>query len=244
MDKFKAPKDKLVCLLNACNLLLGLLKAASDVRGNNASGGNSFGADEFLPLLIYTVIQAKPLNCVANLEYIAAFRHPSKFDASSRYYHSSMVGAVAYIESIGAEDLKMDQAEFDARMADVRTERKVNGRALQPSTSGQQQPELGVKEWETLAAKLRADHEANLQMLADLQQSQSSEASSVADKLAALTQERDEQRAKVMEMEAQLRQLQSEHSAQVSSMADTHAAHVAVLQLEISKLKSDQASLA
>jgi hypothetical protein len=154
IDKFKAAKDKLVCLLNTCNLLLGLLKAAaSDVR-SDVRGGNSFGADEFLPLLIYTVIQARPKNIVANLEFIAAIRHPSTFSSEYRYYHSSLVGAVAYIESIGAEDLKMDQAEFDTRMADVRVEsesKNDNGRASQ-SPSGQ--PELGVRFAKVKLAKL------------------------------------------------------------------------------------------
>jgi hypothetical protein len=52
MGGYKAPRDKLVCILNCCrvinNLLLNMAMAAQ---------GNPPGADDFLPVLIYVVIK-------------------------------------------------------------------------------------------------------------------------------------------------------------------------------------------
>lgn len=49
---YKAPRDKLVCILNCCKVINNLLLNASI-----ASNGNAPGADEFLPVLIYVTIK-------------------------------------------------------------------------------------------------------------------------------------------------------------------------------------------
>lgn len=49
---YKAPRDKLVCVLNCCKVINNLLLNASI-----ASNENTPGADEFLPVLIYVTIK-------------------------------------------------------------------------------------------------------------------------------------------------------------------------------------------
>lgn len=49
---YKAPRDKLVCILNCCKVINNLLLNASI-----ASNENPPGADEFLPVLIYVTIK-------------------------------------------------------------------------------------------------------------------------------------------------------------------------------------------
>ncbi|KAL1802140.1 hypothetical protein ACET3Z_030787 [Daucus carota] len=53
INMYKAPRDKLVCILNCCKVINNLLLNASI-----ASNENPLGADEFLPALIYVTIKA------------------------------------------------------------------------------------------------------------------------------------------------------------------------------------------
>lgn len=52
INMYKAPRDKLVCILNCCKVIGNLLLNASV-----ASRENPPGADEFLPVLIYVTIK-------------------------------------------------------------------------------------------------------------------------------------------------------------------------------------------
>lgn len=52
INMYKAPRDKLVCILNCCKVIGNLLLNAS-----LASKENPPGADEFLPVLIYVTIK-------------------------------------------------------------------------------------------------------------------------------------------------------------------------------------------
>lgn len=51
---YKAPRDKLVCILNCCKVISNLLLNASV-----ASNENPPGADEFLPVLIYVTMKVR-----------------------------------------------------------------------------------------------------------------------------------------------------------------------------------------
>jgi len=52
INMYKAPRDKLVCILNCCRVISNLLLNAS-----LASKENPPGADEFLPVLIYVTLK-------------------------------------------------------------------------------------------------------------------------------------------------------------------------------------------
>ncbi len=60
MNDYKAPRDKMICILNCCKVIYSSLnKAAQGIPG----------ADDFLPLLIYVTLQANPKNLYINLQY-------------------------------------------------------------------------------------------------------------------------------------------------------------------------------
>lgn len=54
INMHKAPRDKLVCILNCCKVISNLLLNASI-----ASNENPPGADEFLPVLIYVTLKVR-----------------------------------------------------------------------------------------------------------------------------------------------------------------------------------------
>lgn len=108
-NAFKAPRDKMVCILNACKAIWKLLSAKKD--GKNA------GADEFLPHLIYTVIRANPPNLHSNVEYIARFRHPDKMHMEYGYYFTQLASVVPFIERLTAKSLTITEEEFRDNVA-------------------------------------------------------------------------------------------------------------------------------
>ncbi|PHZ11698.1 uncharacterized protein RHIMIDRAFT_203695 [Rhizopus microsporus ATCC 52813] len=82
MNNYKAPRDKLICILNCCKVIFGLIKHMSKEEG---------GADIFLPLLIYVVIRSNPPRLISNVQYISRFRHPDHLQAEAGYYLTNLV---------------------------------------------------------------------------------------------------------------------------------------------------------
>ena len=104
MDGYKAPRDKMVCLLNCCKVISQLL---SDARTN--ADEKLPGADEFLPALIYVVLKANPSNLKSNLEYIDCFRNPDKMLSEPGYWYTNLYSAVTFIENVQHDSLTITE---------------------------------------------------------------------------------------------------------------------------------------
>jgi len=61
------------------------------VLGYLRNSDSDQSADSFIPLLIYTVLKAKPDHLVSNVQYIQRFRSPEKLAGEAGYYMSSLV---------------------------------------------------------------------------------------------------------------------------------------------------------
>ncbi|AAS51570.1 ADL349Wp [Eremothecium gossypii ATCC 10895] len=106
INQYKAPRDKIVCILNACKIIFGLLKHSRLEHG---------GADVFVPLLIYTVLKSDVSALASNLRYIERFRLPAFLHGESAYYLSSLQGAVGYILHLDPEKLHIpDPVAYNA----------------------------------------------------------------------------------------------------------------------------------
>ncbi|EXJ77780.1 hypothetical protein A1O3_10009 [Capronia epimyces CBS 606.96] len=101
---YRAPRDKVICVLNCCKVIFGLLK-------NTKSSDTS--ADSFVPLLIYVVLQANPEHLVSNVQYILRFRNQEKLGGEAGYYLSSLSGAIQFIESLDRTSLTVSDEEFE-----------------------------------------------------------------------------------------------------------------------------------
>ena len=111
VNSYRAPRDKVVCILNCCRVVTKLLtKAAGSV-------GSLPGADEFLPALIYTVLRANPENLHSNIEYIASFRNPSCLTSEPGYFFTHLTSAVAFLGQMDESMLSIDADEFRAGIA-------------------------------------------------------------------------------------------------------------------------------
>ncbi|KAK4700285.1 Rab5 GDP/GTP exchange factor, partial [Phenoliferia sp. Uapishka_3] len=104
INQYKAPRDKLICVLNACKVIFGLIRHVSKDEG----------ADAFVPFLIYVVLKANPDHLVSNLQYIQRFRNPEKLSGEGGYYLSSLNGAISFIETMDASSLSsITKEEFE-----------------------------------------------------------------------------------------------------------------------------------
>ena len=117
MNDYKAPRDKMVCLLNACKVIVRLLTEASEDVGATPPG-----ADQFLPALIYVVLKANPPNLFSNLDYIDRFRNPQKMISEPGYWYTNLYSAVTFLENVQHDRLTISEEEFAAGMMDAKAQ--------------------------------------------------------------------------------------------------------------------------
>jgi len=137
INHYKAPRDKLICVLNCCKVIYGLIRHLSavgqkerekekeklvDVESTEDEGDDSKpstktitgSADDFLPILIFTVIKSNPPHFISNLEFVQRFRNPAKLSSEAGYYLSSLYGAVSFIETMDYASLSgISKEEFE-----------------------------------------------------------------------------------------------------------------------------------
>ncbi|THU62954.1 hypothetical protein C4D60_Mb01t10590 [Musa balbisiana] len=115
INMYKAPRDKLVCILNCCKVINNLLLNASITSNENPPG-----ADEFLPVLIYVTIKANPPQLHSNLLYIQRYRRQSRLVSEAAYFFTNILSAESFIWNIDGQALSMEEAEFQKKMQSAR----------------------------------------------------------------------------------------------------------------------------
>lgn len=110
VNHYKAPRDKLICILNCCKVIFGLIRHLKKEEG----------ADSFVPILIFVVLKANPEHLLSNVEFINRFRNPAKLQSEAGYYLSSLMGAVSFIETMDHTSLSnITQEEFERNVEDA-----------------------------------------------------------------------------------------------------------------------------
>ncbi|KZT56858.1 hypothetical protein CALCODRAFT_435090 [Calocera cornea HHB12733] len=110
INHYKAPRDKLICILNCCKVIFGLIRHLNREEG----------ADAFIPILIYVVLQANPDHLLSNVEYISRFRSAAKLQSEAGYYLSSLMGAVSFIETMDHTSLSnISQEDFERNVEEA-----------------------------------------------------------------------------------------------------------------------------
>lgn len=101
MGKFRSPRDKLVCLLNSCKIIFSYLKTI---------GNKSLTADDFMPLLIYSILKLPTLDSdnyylQSTVSYIENFRQASFLKGEESYYLMSFQGALQFVSELNEETM-------------------------------------------------------------------------------------------------------------------------------------------
>jgi hypothetical protein len=77
VNHYKAPRDKLICILNCCKVIFGLPSPRPSLLTAYGSAGlirhlkKEEGADSFVPILIFVVLKANPEHLLSNVEYVS-----------------------------------------------------------------------------------------------------------------------------------------------------------------------------
>lgn len=139
IKSYRAPRDKIICILNCCKVIFGKLTYIDPIHCMACLSGTGLlkhsksdsSADSFMPLLIYVTLQANPEHIVSNVQYILRFRNQEKLGGEAGYYLSSLVwhdfcyhhimaanivfqmGAVQFIENMDRTTLTISDEEFE-----------------------------------------------------------------------------------------------------------------------------------
>ena len=79
INHYKAPRDKLICILNCCKVIFGvqlsLCHVINSQRAWTLTGlmrhlQREEGADSFVPILIFVVLKANPGHLLSNVEWV------------------------------------------------------------------------------------------------------------------------------------------------------------------------------
>jgi len=105
----RTPLGKLVALIKCFQMLYKAIEKTNT--------GQSVGADELLPLLIYIMIKANPPCLHSNVHFVSMFRHPSLMVGESAYYFMTFAGAVTFIQQIEADTLRISEEEYNRGVA-------------------------------------------------------------------------------------------------------------------------------
>eukprot|EP00742_Colponemidia_sp_Colp-10_P007956 GILJ01008583.1.p1 GENE.GILJ01008583.1~~GILJ01008583.1.p1 ORF type:complete len:367 (-),score=58.22 GILJ01008583.1:505-1605(-) len=101
INQARAPRDKMTCVLKSVVILMKLINLTSSQKHKS-------GADDFLPLFIYIVLQANPPQLLANIDYID--RYLSDKDGMSRagYVLTSISAVCAFLQNLDVTVLKTE----------------------------------------------------------------------------------------------------------------------------------------
>lgn len=111
VDYYKSPKDKLVMIVNACKLVNGM------VWENSKNKDVPTGADDFLPVLIFTTIKACPERPASNLNFIRELRSNELLKGFSDYYLTAYESVLDFIERLDISRQKITKEEHENLIA-------------------------------------------------------------------------------------------------------------------------------
>lgn len=131
INQQQTPSQKIKCILSACQTLYGRCPTPPfDRIGIISTQG---GADDLLPLLIYTIVKSNPANIYSNISYpllhqssshrssspsltsftfIEKFRNQNRMASEGGYYFTQFLSAVSYLEALVPEQLALGPEEF------------------------------------------------------------------------------------------------------------------------------------
>ena len=112
MAQFKAPGDKIACVVKCCQVIFSVLNLK---RGSDDTSRP--GADDFLPIFIYVVLKSQVSNLYTNCEYIQNYHNPAALMSKAGYCFVNLRSAVEFILTLDASVLSMDPDDFNAQLA-------------------------------------------------------------------------------------------------------------------------------
>lgn len=100
--------NKLECIVECSKTILELIQA-SQTSGQSVP----VSADQFLPVLVFVVIQANPPMLPADMKYLTRFSNPRRLmSGETGYYFTNLCCALEFIEKASGASLNISEEEF------------------------------------------------------------------------------------------------------------------------------------
>ncbi|OWM65708.1 hypothetical protein CDL15_Pgr015132 [Punica granatum] len=146
INAHKAPREKLLCIMNCCRVINNLLLNASMSEKHVLAG-----ADDFLP--------ANPPQLHSNLKFIQLYRRQAKLTSEAAYYFTNLVSAKSFIVDLHAKSLSIDEIEFEENMQVAKLANKVPDEDPCPTRDGEDglRRETGVGTFTAMNFKERSN---------------------------------------------------------------------------------------
>jgi len=96
VEQYRAPRDKVVCLLNAYRIVDGIVDEAFKTNGTVAR------APMLREILAALIVRSNPPNLFSNLEFTTALRHPSRLTIEEKQCLGDLGQALAFVTSADA----------------------------------------------------------------------------------------------------------------------------------------------
>eukprot|EP00392_Amoebophrya_sp_AT5.2_P002559 g2564.t1 len=115
--------NKLICIDSGCRVIMDVIQKVSRLQYEARKGSAApqvFGADDFMPLLIYTIIRSNPGSLWSNIEYIETYRTAWRKVGQQNYHFTAFSSAAKFIQDLTAENLAslhISQEEFREKYA-------------------------------------------------------------------------------------------------------------------------------
>ena len=131
INQYKCPIDKISTIINFCNILSTMILNQNNLLNKNNKSINEneikqrlAGADELLPIVVYTLIKGNVPKLKSNLNYIKMFRHNTMLDSNAEEYFITFIeSGISFIEKLDDDlkGLKIDNfEEINKKISDVK----------------------------------------------------------------------------------------------------------------------------
>jgi hypothetical protein len=114
MAQFKAPGDKIACVVKCCQVIFSVLNLQ---RGSDDTSRP--GADDFLPIFIYVVLKSNVPNLYSNCEYIQNYHNPAALMSKAGYCFVNLRSAIEFILTLDGSVINMDEELFNSKLAEA-----------------------------------------------------------------------------------------------------------------------------
>ncbi|CAD5229377.1 unnamed protein product [Bursaphelenchus okinawaensis] len=91
INAYKAPRDKLACVMRCCQTIESLIRLAS--------GRNVASADDITPVLVFVLLQANPPALLSNIQYISSY-YGNRIEGEEAYWWTQFTSAVEFLKQL------------------------------------------------------------------------------------------------------------------------------------------------
>lgn len=115
MNHFSLPSEKLACLESAINVIINSSNSDESLHSTDLSSpskSSAIGADDFLPLFMYTVFHAHVPLLASSCEYMEKFLPQEYCNGHWAYYLTHLNSAIQFICKLSPNDLNITEEKF------------------------------------------------------------------------------------------------------------------------------------